>query len=76
MFESDGNTCVWVIRDDNTLARRVIVPQDVKLDGSVAVKQGLSTGERVVSAGINSVFENQKVKVLPAKTKSNVGGLL
>jgi multidrug efflux pump subunit AcrA (membrane-fusion protein) len=76
MFESDGNTCVWVIRDDNTLEKRVIVPQDVKLDGSVAVKQGLSTGERVVSAGINSVFENQKVKVLPAKAKSNVGGLL
>ena len=76
MFESEGNTCVWVIRDDNTLEKRVIVPQDVKLDGSVAVKQGLSTGERVVSAGINSVFENQKVKVLPAKSKSNIGGLL
>lgn len=76
MFESDGKACVWVIRDDNTLEKRVIVPQEVKLDGSVAVKQGLATGERVVSAGINSVYENQKVKVLDAKTKSNIGGLL
>ncbi|MCR5454961.1 MAG: efflux RND transporter periplasmic adaptor subunit [Bacteroidales bacterium] len=76
MFESDGSTCVWIIRDDNTLEKRVIVPQDVKLDGSVAVKQGLRTGERVVSAGINSVYENQKVKVLDSKTKSNIGGLL
>jgi len=76
VFESDGNTCVWVIRDDNTLEKRVIEPQDVKLDGSVAVKQGLSTGERVVSAGIHSVFENQQVKILPAKSKSNIGGLL
>lgn len=76
MFEDDGKTCVWVIRPDNTLEKRVIVPQEVKLDGSVAVKQGLSSGERVVSAGINSVFENQKVKILPAKSKSNVGGLL
>jgi hypothetical protein len=29
-----------------------------------------------VSAGIHSVFENQQVKILPAKSKSNIGGLL
>ena len=76
LFEYNGSTCVWVLRSDNTLERRVVVPDEIKLDGTVVVSEGIKNGEVVVSAGVNSVSENQKVKALPAKSKTNIGGLL
>ena len=61
---SDGQTYVWIIDEGAmTLQRRSI---DVGLPGltGIVVKDGLSAGEWIVTAGVHSVSEGQKVRIL------------
>ncbi len=61
--EVDGKTRIWVI-DKQT---GTVSPRDVTLlsrsAASVIVGHGVKSGERVVSAGVNSLKPGQKVKV-------------
>lgn len=65
---------VWIVTG-NSINRKPIKVIEIRTDGS-AVVEGLKIGDLVVSAGINSLNEGQKVKVLPDRSKSNMGGLL
>jgi len=61
LLEHDGKTQVWVIDpQQNTVATR-----DVKLiertDDSIVLASGVQPGERVVTAGVNSLKPGQKV---------------
>ena len=59
----DGKTRIWVIDD----ATQTVAPRDVSLlsrdNASVVLAGGVVAGERVVSAGVNSLKPGQKVKV-------------
>lgn len=61
--EVDGKTRIWVI-DPHT---QTVAPRDVSLvsrtDSTVVLASGVKSGERVVSAGVNSLKPGQKVKV-------------
>ncbi|MCW8276102.1 efflux RND transporter periplasmic adaptor subunit [Pseudomonas sp. PCH199] len=61
--EVEGKTRVWVI-DPQT---QTVSPRDVSLvsrtDGSMVLAYGVKNGERVVTAGVNSLKPGQKVKV-------------
>jgi len=61
--EVDGQTRVWVI-DPQT---QTVSPRPVKVlsreGDSLLVSQGVKPGERVVSAGVNSLKPGQKVKI-------------
>jgi RND family efflux transporter MFP subunit len=60
--EVDGKTRIWVI-DPQT---QTVSPRDVSLisrtDRTVVLADGVKSGERVVSAGVNSLKPGQKVK--------------
>ena len=45
-------------------------------DGQVIVEADLSSGTRIVAAGVNGLKEGQKVRLLPPVSSSNVGKLL
>ncbi|PKH84090.1 efflux transporter periplasmic adaptor subunit [Pseudomonas sp. Choline-02u-1] len=61
--EFDGKTRIWVIDTQN----KTVNPRDVSVvsrsDNSVVLAGGVRNGERVVSAGVNSLKPGQSVKL-------------
>lgn len=76
MFESDGRSCVWVVREDNSIEKRQITPADIDRNGNLSVISGLVAGETVVTAGVHSLKEGETVRILPSPSESNIGNLL
>jgi RND family efflux transporter MFP subunit len=63
-FTEDGKSYVWIINEDSmTVARREVTLGRVTNDG-VSTMGGLEGGELVVSAGVHSLVEGQKVRFL------------
>lgn len=77
VFESANESKVWVW-DKNTsvISARVVEIQKIKTAGLAIVSGNLKENEVVVSAGVNSLREGQKVQPLPAPSESNIGNLL
>jgi membrane fusion protein, multidrug efflux system len=61
--EVDGKTRIWVIDTQN----KTVAPRDVNVisrsDSNVVLDGGVKAGERVVSAGVNSLKPGQAVKL-------------
>jgi RND family efflux transporter MFP subunit len=53
---------VWLISDSNTVTRRQITVGEPVI-GGVTVKDGLSTGNLIVVAGVHSLTEGQAVRI-------------
>lgn len=77
VFQKEGKSAVWVLNPDTrTVQLRTVNLIQIKKDGSVVVDAGIRPGEIVVSAGVNSLHEGMEVRILPAVSKTNIGGLL
>ena len=77
VFETEGVSTAWVYnKDTQQVEARTIKIQEVHTDGTVVVSEGLSEGEIVVIAGVHVLQAGEKVKLLPAVSPTNVGGLL
>ena len=77
VFESEGFSAVWVYNPiAQTVEPRVITLTKILSDGTVIVSEGLHEGELVVTAGVHALRQGEKVKLLPAVSSTNVGGLL
>ena len=61
LLQSGDGPQVWVIAGDGTVHRRAVELLEFSAD-SVVVSRGLSAGEKVVTAGVNSLAEGQRVK--------------
>jgi len=61
--EADGKTRIWVIDPQS----KIVAPRDVSVtsrtDSTVVLAGGVKSGERVVSAGVNSLKPGQAVKL-------------
>ncbi|PAW56112.1 efflux transporter periplasmic adaptor subunit [Pseudomonas moraviensis] len=61
--EADGKTRIWVVDTSS----KTVAPRDVSVisrtDGNVVLADGVKSGERVVSAGVNSLKPGQAVKL-------------
>lgn len=74
---ADNKSGVWIYNpQDKRIKLREIELSGVQRDGLATVSRGLSMGEQVVVAGVHSLQDGDMVTPLPAKNKSNVGGLL
>ena len=77
IFEHNGGSSVWIYnKGTQTVETRAVTPSEIRLDGKVVVSKGLKEGEIVVTAGVRSLQQGEKVKLLPAVSPTNVGGLL
>ena len=76
VFKSDGNPCVWVLKEDSTIEKRIITIDSNFSGEKVTVSNGLDGTEKIVRAGVNSLQEGEKVTVIEEPEKSNVGGLI
>ena len=61
--EADGKARIWVVDTSS----KTVAPRDVSVisrtDGTVVLTDGVKSGERVVSAGVNSLKPGQSVKL-------------
>jgi multidrug efflux pump subunit AcrA (membrane-fusion protein) len=64
VFDGDDpqTSCVWVVGDDQTVARRVVEVGGLTLRG-VGISKGLKPGERIVTAGVSYLEDGQKVRI-------------
>ena len=61
ILERDGKAHVWTVDGDAVHLKPVTTGAET--DGGIAVTQGLAAGERVVTAGVNSLEEGQKIRI-------------
>ncbi|SHF05066.1 RND family efflux transporter, MFP subunit [Mariniphaga anaerophila] len=76
LFNRNGKTYVWIYQPDETVKMREVVTDKLTGDGRIRIKEGLQVKEQVVVAGVNSLNENEKVKLLEPVSETNVGGLM
>lgn len=73
VFHNNGADWVWILNSDSTIsARRVEI--DKTLPGKLlTVLSGITEGETVVSAGVTSLHEGERVKVAAETSETNIG---
>lgn len=76
LFEKNGESCVWVVEDGPSVTLRTVVADDIDRDGRARIISGLEAGEKVISAGVHTLKQGQKVKIMPDESSTNVGNLL
>jgi len=77
LFAHESASAVWVFNPETqTVTLRKIKPSEIQTNGTVVVSSGLEAGEIVVTAGVHSLKDGDKVKVLPPISPTNAGGLL
>lgn len=77
VFEKEGKAMVWVYNEDTgCVNERTVVTGKILKTGQMVIEKGVSAGEKVVSAGVHSLKEGMKVKLLKPVSETNVGGLL
>lgn len=74
LFKRKGAIMIWIYKDGNIETREVsnVIPYD---NGMVIVS-GIDEGEKIVTKGVNSLSENQKVKLLKEFSDTNNGKIL
>lgn len=64
VFEEGGRTFVWVVDSKaQTVQRRPVAMHRRDADGPVTVSDGLARGDVVVTAGVHSLTEGQRVRI-------------
>jgi RND family efflux transporter MFP subunit len=77
LFESNSLTTVWVYNPaSQTVTARTVKLQHLQTNGTAVVAAGLTEGEIVVTAGVHSLKEGEKVKPLQPVSTTNIGSLL
>lgn len=77
VYRKDGKAFVFVLDEkESVVHQRSVTVGRIDLNGNIEVKDGVKTGESVVTAGVRFLQDGQKVRMLPATSDANVGGLL
>jgi RND family efflux transporter MFP subunit len=63
IFQKDGKPAVWVVKPDMTVDLRPVTVERYESE-RVYIASGLTTGERVVTAGVHRLAPGEKVKLL------------
>ena len=75
---NNGQSGVFVFHpQDSTVQFKKVDVLRLTSDGqTVIISPDIQAGDIVISAGVHSIHEGEKVRPLPAQTSTNVGGLL
>ena len=77
VFTRDSKSYVWIYNDgSSTVSAHEVTTGDLKSNNFIEVNSGISGDEDIVTAGVNYLFEGQKVKKLEQFSKSNIGNKL
>lgn len=72
----DGKTGVWVLAADSTVTLKNVIFSGVDKSGMAIIESGISPDDRIISAGVNSLHEGEKVTVIEGCSATNVGGMI
>lgn len=77
LFEINGLSTVWIYNNNSaTVEQRTVKILKILNNGTAVVDGGLEANEIIVSAGVHSLRQGEKVKLLPPVSTTNIGGLL
>jgi RND family efflux transporter MFP subunit len=77
VFSHKSKSFVWIFDDSKKcVTRREVSMSGFDSHGMVNLSNGVANGEIIVAAGVHSLKEGQKVKMLVNKSNTNVGGQL
>ncbi|MPQ46057.1 efflux RND transporter periplasmic adaptor subunit [Marinifilum sp. N1E240] len=77
VFNKKGKSYVWIYDNTNMCVKEKVVRlKDFDSNGMINIESGIKNGDLIVSAGVHSLREGQKVKMLSKKANSNIGGQL
>jgi len=77
VFSKGGKSYVWIYNETmNCVKCREVKMNGFDSMGMINITEGVSHGDLIVAAGVNSLREDQKVKQLQNKSNSNIGGQL
>lgn len=74
LFEDNGSKVY--IYDEGVVKAKEVKIGDLYPDGQIIILQGLNPNDKVITEGVNSIVEGERVKPLPEPSKTNVGNLL
>lgn len=77
VFHQEKQDFVWVYNNqNNTITKRKVTIGKITTDGKIEIISGLKQNEVIVTAGVNTLYDNQKVKPIEKQSATNIGGLL
>jgi RND family efflux transporter MFP subunit len=77
VFSKEGKSYVWTYNlRTNCVKSKEVQMKGFDSMGMINISKGLSNGDLIVSAGVHSLREGQKVKQLHSSSNSNIGGQL
>ncbi|MGQ8338125.1 efflux RND transporter periplasmic adaptor subunit [Sunxiuqinia sp. A32] len=77
VFHEVSNNYVWVFNSSTQkIGKQQIEIGALRSGGRIEVTSGLKSGDQIVTAGVHSVTDGQKVRPIAPQTATNVGGLL
>lgn len=75
LFSEADKSYVWVLANDSIVQKREVTVQGIDTDGKAIITAGIEGNEQIIKAGVNSLTQGEKVRVLPESDTTNVGGL-
>ncbi len=77
VFSKKGQSYVWIYdRVNKCVNGKAVRLRDFDSKGMINIERGIEKGDLIVSAGVHSLIEGQKVKILSKKADTNIGGQL
>lgn len=76
IFDKEGVPNVWVLTKDSIVVSRPVSMDGLDKNGMAVILSGLDGSEKVVTAGVNSLTEGEKVNEIEKVGKTNVGGMM
>lgn len=76
VIEHDGTACVWVFNADSTVSLKAVNFLGTDKNGNAIIESGINSADRIVTAGVNSLHEGEKVSVMEQSSSTNVGDLM
>lgn len=74
LFEKKGTVMVWVYKEGTIKTK--IVSNIISYDDGMVIVNGIDPGEKIVTKGVNSLSNNQRVKLLKEFSDTNTGKVL
>jgi len=76
VFEDGGKSYVWAVGKDSVVNRREVAVGSITDDGCIIITSGIGSQDQIVRAGVHTLQDKEKVRIIAKDSESNVGGML
>lgn len=76
LFEMDGQSYVWIIKDNGTVHAMPVTIVSLDADGMAVIEEVIEQGSEIVTAGVHKLSEGDRVEPMERPSSTNEGGIL